>query len=210
MKKNMLKTAAALVFTVSATVSCSAQKQISLPQPSKSLETTVIEALQNRRSERVFAEKQMSDQDLASLLWAANGINREDGRRTAPSAINAQDIDIYVVRADGAYLWDAKENTLKRVSDEDLRPLVAKGQDFVLQAPVSLVLVSDKSRFGNRPANFAQADAGYVSQNICLYCSAAGWACCPRASMDTEGLKKALQLSESQEPMLNNTVGYRK
>ena len=195
MKKNMLKTAAALVFTVSATVSCSAQEQISLPQPSKSLETTVIEALQNRRSERVFAEKQMSDQDLASLLWAANGINREDGRRTAPSAINAQDIDIYVVRADGAYLWDAKENTLKRVSDEDLR---------------SLVLVSDKSRFGNRPANFAQADAGYVSQNICLYCSAAGWACCPRASMDTEGLKKALQLSESQEPMLNNTVGYRK
>ena len=210
MKKNMLKTAAALVFTVSATVSCSAQEQISLPQPSKSLETTVIEALQNRRSERVFAEKQMSDQDLASLLWAANGINREDGRRTAPSAINAQDIDIYVVRADGAYLWAAKENTLKRVSDEDLRPLVAKGQDFVLQAPVSLVLVSDKSRFGNRPANFAQADAGYVSQNICLYCSAAGWACCPRASMDTEGLKKALQLSESQEPMLNNTVGYRK
>ena len=210
MKKNMLKTAAALVFTVPATVSCSAQEQISLPQPSKSLETTVIEALQNRRSERVFAEKQMSDQDLASLLWAANGINREDGRRTAPSAINAQDIDIYVVRADGAYLWDAKENTLKRVSDEDLRPLVAKGQDFVLQAPVSLVLVSDKSRFGNRPANFAQADAGYVSQNICLYCSAAGWACCPRASMDTEGLKKALQLSESQEPMLNNTVGYRK
>ena len=210
MKKNMLKTAAALVFTVSATVSCSAQEQISLPQPSKSLETTVIEALQNRRSERVFAEKQMSDQDLASLLWAANGINREDGRRTAPSAINAQDIDIYVVRADGAYLWDAKENTLKRVSDEDLRPLVPKGQDFVLQAPVSLVLVSDKSRFGNRPANFAQADAGYVSQNICLYCSAAGWACCPRASMDTEGLKKALQLSESQEPMLNNTVGYRK
>lgn len=210
MKKNMLKTAAALVFTVSATVSCSAQEQISLPQPSKSLETTVIEALQNRRSERVFAEKQMSDQDLASLLWAANGINREDGRRTAPSAINAQDIDIYVVRTDGAYLWDAKENTLKRVSDEDLRPLVAKGQDFVLQAPVSLVLVSDKSRFGNRPANFAQADAGYVSQNICLYCSAAGWACCPRASMDTEGLKKALQLSESQEPMLNNTVGYRK
>ena len=210
MKKNMLKTAAALVFTVSATVSCPAQEQIPLPQPSKSLETTVIEALQNRRSERVFAEKQMSDQDLASLLWAANGINREDGRRTAPSAINAQDIDIYVVRADGAYLWDAKENTLKRVSDEDLRPLVAKGQDFVLQAPVSLVLVSDKSRFGNRPANFAQADAGYVSQNICLYCSAAGWACCPRASMDTEGLKKALQLSESQEPMLNNTVGYRK
>lgn len=95
----MLKTAAALVFTVSATVSCSAQEQISLPQPSKSLETTVIEALQNRRSERVFAEKQMSDQDLASLLWAANGINREDGRRTAPSAINAQDIDIYVPTA---------------------------------------------------------------------------------------------------------------
>lgn len=210
MKKNFLTTAAALAFAMTATISCSAQEPVALPQPSKSLSVTLIDALQNRHSEREFATRQMSDQDLATLLWAANGINREDGRRTAPSAINAQDIDIYVVRADGAFLWNAKDNTLARVSGDDLRPLVAGGQDFVKEAPLSLVLVSDKSRFGNRPANCSQADAAYVSQNICLYCSAAGWACCPRASMDKDSLAKALQLNSSQEPMLNNVVGYRK
>lgn len=208
MKKSIRKTVLISLFVAPVSVSCSAQEQIALPQPSKTLKTTVVEALQNRHSTREFSDKQFSDQDLATLLWAANGINREDGRRTAPSAVNAQDIDIYVVRADGAYLWQYKENTLKRVSDEDLRPLVAAGQDFVLGAPVSLVLVSDNARFGNRPSSFAMADAAYVSQNICVYCSAAGWACCPRASMNKEGLRKALQLADSQEAFLNNTVGY--
>ncbi len=208
MKKSIRKTVLISLFVAPVSVSCSAQEQIALPQPSKTLKTTVVEALQNRHSTREFSDKQFSDQDLATLLWAANGINREDGRRTAPSAVNAQDIDIYVVRADGAYLWQYKENTLKRVSDEDLRPLVAAGQDFVLGAPVSLVLVSDNARFGNKPSPFAMADAAYVSQNICVYCSAAGWACCPRASMNKEGLRKALQLADSQEAFLNNTVGY--
>lgn len=208
MKKSIRKTVLISLFVAPVSVSCSAQEQIALPQPSKTLKTTVVEALQNRHSTREFSDRQFSDQDLATLLWAANGINREDGRRTAPSAVNAQDIDIYVVRADGAYLWQYKENTLKRVSDEDLRPLVAAGQDFVLGAPVSLVLVSDNARFGNKPSPFAMADAAYVSQNICVYCSAAGWACCPRASMNKEGLRKALQLADSQEAFLNNTVGY--
>lgn len=207
---NIRKIVGALAVTAVISTSCSAQEQIVLPQPLKSLKTTIVEALQNRHSEREFSEKQMSDQDLATLLWAANGINREDGRRTAPSAVNAQDIDIYVIREDGAYLWDAKENKLIRVSSEDLRSLVGGRQEFVQKAPVSLVLVSDKSRFGNVPADFASADAGYVSQNICLYCSAAGWACCPRASMDKDALRKSLQLKDSQEPFLNNVVGYRK
>lgn len=210
MKRDIIKAAVAAVLTLPFSESCQAQEKITLPQPLKNLTATVVEALQNRRSEREFAERQISDQDLATLLWAANGINRDDGRRTAPSAINAQDIDIYTVRADGAYLWDAKENVLIRVSHKDLRPLVANGQDFVNKAPVSLVLVSDKSRFGKMPGGYAQADAGYVSQNICIYCSAAGWACCPRASMDKEALKKELQLSGTQELVLNNTVGYRK
>lgn len=210
MKKSIRTTVLISLFVASVSVSCSAQEQIALPQPSKDLKTTVVEALQNRRSAREFSDRQFSDKDLATLLWAANGINREDGRRTAPSAVNAQDVDIYVVRADGAYLWLHKENALKRVSGEDLRPLVGGRQDFVLTAPVSLVLVSDKSRFGKVPSDFSMADAAYVSQNICIYCSAAGWACRPRASMDKEGLRKALQLTDSQEPFLNNTVGYLK
>lgn len=193
-----------------ATVSvCSAQNNIKLPQPDKSLKTTLIDALQNRHSVRDFAEKDFSDQDLATLLWAANGINREDGRRTAPSALNKQDVEIFVIRKDGAYYWNAQTNTLEQRSDQDLRSAVARGQEFVAKAPLSLVLVSNGAKFGNMPNKFGLADAGYVSQNICLICSAAGWACCPRATMDNEALTEQLKLTQKQVPMLNNTVGYK-
>ena len=193
-----------------ATVSvCSAQNNIKLPQPDKSLKTTLIDALQNRHSVRDFAEKDFSDQDLATLLWAANGINREDGRRTAPSALNKQDVEIFVIRKDGAYHWNAQTNTLEQRSDQDLRSAVARGQEFVAKAPLSLVLVSNGAKFGNMPNKFGLADAGYVSQNICLICSAAGWACCPRATMDNEALTEQLKLTQKQVPMLNNTVGYK-
>ena len=103
------------------------------------------------------------------MLWAANGINRPElGKRTAPSAVNAQDIDIYVCMKDGAYLYDAKENSLKRITTEDLRPAVAGGQDFVKEAPVSVVLVSDISRFPGedvqRKTLMGAMDAGIVSE----------------------------------------------
>lgn len=191
------------------TTGCSANGTIKLPQPDKTLKTTLISALQNRQSNRDFSEKAFSDQDLATLLWAANGVNRDNGKRTAPSAMDRRDIDIYVVRADGAYLWKPESNTLERRSEKDLRHAVAGQQDFVEKAPVSLVLVSDGAKFGDKPNNYGLADAGYVSQNICLICSAAGWATCPRASMDSATLAKELGLTERQVPMLNNPVGYK-
>lgn len=197
-----------IALAVAASYSCSAQEKIALPAPDKSLKTTLIEALQQRHSERQTIDKEFSDADLSTLLWAANGINRDDGKRTAPSAMNKQDIDIFVVRADGAYFWNPTDNTLERRSDEDLREAVARGQDFAAKAPVALVLVSDGAKFGDRPNKFGLADAGYVSQNICLICSAEGWACCPRATMDNDVLTKKLKLTAKQVPMLNNVVGY--
>lgn len=197
-----------LVASVMISVACAAQSDISLPRPDKSLKTTLVAALQNRHTERDFSVKEFSDKDLSTLLWAANGINRKDGKRTAPSAMNRQDIEIFVVRKDGAYFWNPQANVLERRSDKDLRPAVAKGQQFTEKAPLSLVLVSNGEKFGDMSNKFGLADAGYVSQNICLICSAEGWACCPRATMDTETLKKELGLSEKQVPMLNNVVGY--
>ncbi len=198
-----------LVAAMFMSVSCAAQDNIALPKPDKSSKTTLIAALQNRHTEREMAEKEFSDKDLATLLWAANGINREDGKRTAPSAMNRQDVEIYVVRKDGAYFWNPETNTLERRSSKDLRSAVAKGQDFTAKAPLSLVLVSNGDKFGDMPNKFGLADAGYVSQNICLICSAEGWACCPRATMDNETLAKELNLGAKQIPMLNNVVGYR-
>lgn len=187
-----------------------AQQEIALNKPDMSMSVSLMNALAQRHSEREFADRTLSLQELSNLLWAANGINRPDGKRTAPSALNAQPIDVYVCRADGAYRYDAKGGKLVRVTESDLRPAVAGKQAFVLQAPVSLVLVCDVSRYPGGRGDYAQADAAYVSQNICLYCAAAGLACVPRGSMDAEALKKGLGLTDSQTPILNNVVGHRK
>ena len=124
-------------------------EEIKLLAPDKTRASSMMQAFANRHSARVFANKKLSVKDLSDLLWAANGVNRADkGMRTAPSALNKQDIDVYVVLAEGAYQYDAKAHTLKPVAKGDYRPLLAGGQDFVNKAPACLLLVSDLSRFG--------------------------------------------------------------
>ena len=186
-------------------------KKIQLNNPDKNRGSSVMKALSDRRSDRAYADKALSLQDLSDLLWAANGINRPDGKRTAPSALNKQDIDIYVIMKEGAYLYDAKSNSLQPIAKGDHRGAVAGGQDFVKTAPVSLVLVSDLSRFGKITDHvklMAAVDAGCVSQNINIFCSAVGLATVPRASMDMNALKQILKLTENQLPLMNNPVGY--
>ena len=147
------------------------------------------------------------------MLWAANGINRPgDGKRTAPSAMNKQDVDVYVIIEKAAYVYDAKNHSLNLVAEGDHRSSVAGGQDFVLQAPVSIVLVSDLSRLGDpqneRVQTMGAVDVGIVSQNISIFCAAANLATVPRASMDLDALKATLGLTESQLPIINHPVGY--
>ena len=173
----------------------------------------VMKALSERQSTREYASKALSLADLSDLLWAANGINRkESGMRTAPSALNKQDVDVYVVLPEGSYLYDAKNHQLTLIVAGDYRGAVAGGQAFVKTAPVSLVLISDLSRFGDAKSPRSQLmgamDAGIVSQNISIFCSAANLATVPRASMDNEQLKKVLKLKDSQMPMMNHPVGH--
>ena len=175
-------------------------KVIKLNSPDKNRGCSVMKALSDRHSDREYAAKELSLQDLSDLLWAANGINRPDGKRTAPSALNKQDIDIYVIMKEGAYLYDAKTNSLQPLAKGDHRAAVAGGQDFVKSAPVSLVLVSDLSRFGNF--------AGIVCQNINIFCASTGLATVPRATMDQAALKRILKLTDNQLPIMNNPVGY--
>lgn len=189
------------------------QEIIKLDNPDLDRGLSVMKALSERKSTREYADKEIGLADMSDLLWAANGVNRPDlGKRTAPSALNSQDVDIYVCKKDGAYLYDAKENVMKRVSPEDLRPAVAGGQDFVKEAPVSLVLVSDISRFPGEDNEhkmlLGAMDVGIVSQNISLFCASAGLITVPRASMDTEALKKALNLTDTRIPLMNHPVGY--
>ena len=190
---------------------------IKLNEPSATLNADVMKAFQNRQSTNVYQSRDLSLQDLSDLLWTANGINRpESGKKTAPSALNSQDIDVYVCRADGAYLYDATRNELKLIVKNDLRPLMNGSRPN--DAPVLLLLVADLSRYkayktGDADANkrlydMSGLDAGIVSQNISLFCAAAGLGTRPRAGMNHQELRKELSLKESQITWLNHPVGY--
>ena len=192
-----------------------APETIDLVKPDKSRGSSVLKAMNDRESLREYAPGKINDQDLSDLLWAANGINRpESGKRTAPSAMNKQEIDLYVVFPEGTYLYQPQSHSLKLIAKGDHRNLVAGGQDFVKTAPLSIVMVADLSKFGNIPDDHAQLagslDAGIVSQNINLFCSSIGLATVPRITMDIPGLKKILNLSDNQKPMIKNPIVYPK
>lgn len=169
-----------------------------------------MQALEKRQATRDYVDKKLDHQDLSDLLWAANGINRpESGKRTAPSAMNRQEIDVYVCLPEGTYLYDAKTNELKPVAKGDARPAVGGGQAFVAKAPLCIVLVGNLENFKGEVLMPA-VDAGIVSQNISLFCAGCGLVTVPRASMDQGKLKQILKLKDSQRLLLNHPVGYSK
>ena len=195
MKVRNLMWMATAFFCISCVQAQDVMKTIVLEKPDLSRGTSLMAALSQRKSTREFSEKELSLTDLSGLLWAANGINRpESGKRTAPSAMNKQDIKVYVCMKEGSYLYNPQKQTLVLISEEDSRQKT--------DAPVMLVLVSDTKD------NWGALDAGIVSQNISLYCSAVQLATVPRGSMDQEALRKALKLADNQQLYLNHPVGY--
>ncbi|MGA2775356.1 MAG: SagB/ThcOx family dehydrogenase [Candidatus Omnitrophota bacterium] len=172
----------------------------------------LMQALRDRKTQRAFSPKDLPLQVLSDMLWAANGINRpESGHRTAPSAMNMQEIDIYVARADGLYLYDAKENVLRQILKEDLRALTGK-QVFVKDAPVNLIFVADFFKMGKTTGNttdfYAATDTGFVSENVYLFCASEGLATVVRGLVDKPALAKAMRLRPDQKIILTQTVGY--
>jgi nitroreductase len=185
---------------------------VSLPAPQTDGGKPLMQALKLRATARAFAPDPLPPQTLSNLLWAAWGINRpQEGKRTAPSARNWQEIEVVVVDATGAYLYDAALNALKPLVAGDLRALTGT-QDFVKDAPVTLVLVADTSRMqaGPDPQPMAYADAAFVSQNVYLFCASEGLATGVRASVDRPALAKALKLRESELIVFAQSVGFPK
>ncbi len=186
---------------------------IDLPAPQKAGGMPLMEALAKRSTGRAFDSKELSPQQLSSLLWACFGINRPDGKRTAPSAKNNQEADVYVILKRGAYVYDAKANKLNLVVRDDLRSL-AGTQDFATNAPVTLVFVADQAKMGKwtkeEKQNFAYIDVGYISQNAYLFCASEGLATGARASVDRKALGAKLKLRPDQLIVLAQSVGYPK
>jgi nitroreductase len=182
-----------------------------LPPPQTDGGKPLMQALRDRASQREFAPDALPPQVLSNLLWAAWGVSRpESGKRTAPSAMNRQEMDVYVATADGLYRYEAKEHRLQPVTKEDVRALTGT-QAYVGTAPVNLVYVS---RAGGGSAEdqaiSGGAHAGFISENVYLFCASEGLATVVRGSINREPLAKAMQLGPGQKIVLAQTVGYPK
>ena len=143
---------------------------------------------------------------------SAFGINRTDtGKRTAPSAMNWQEIDIYVATSDGLYLYNAKAHALNPILSEDIRAMTGR-QEYVKDAPVNLIYVADFSRMGSAANEdkdiYSAADTGFISENVYLYCASGGLATVVRGSIDRQALSKVMRLRPDQKIILAQSIGY--
>ena len=203
-----------LVLVWSASGAAQDLKPVQLTPPNLDGGRPLMQALKARATSRAFDTEKLPDQVLSNLVWAAFGINRPDsGRRTAPSAQNWQEIVVYVVMANGTYVYDAKAHSLTPVIPDDLRALTGR-QSFAKDAPVTLVFVADYARMGRASQEdkdlYSAADTGYISQNVYLFCASEGLATGVRGSIDRPVLAKALKLRPEQKIMLAQSVGYPK
>jgi nitroreductase len=186
---------------------------IVLPAPQTDGGKPLMQALKERRTTRSFAEQPLPPQVLSNLLWAAWGINRPDGHRTAPSARNWQEIDVYVALADGLYVYDAKAHGLKRVVARDVRAQIGV-QPHSREAPLTLVFVADEQKMGNADEesrrSYAAADAAFIAQNVYLFCASEGLAAVVFAMIDRPAFTQAAGLRPQQRIALAQSVGYPK
>ena len=187
---------------------------IQLPKPRTEGGMPLMQALAARHSSREFAPRPLPRQVLSDLLWAAFGVNRPaTGGRTAPSAMDWQETDIYVVLAEGAYLYDARAQALQPVAEGDLRGVTGI-QPFVKDAGLNLLYVADTTRMTRARSEqhefFEGADAAFIAQNVYLFCASESLSVVVRASLDHAAAAKALKLRPTQVISLAQTVGYPK
>lgn len=187
------------------------QETIDLPVPDTTGGKTLRQALQERRTSREFSNKALPTGMISNLLWAAFGVNRATGGRTAPSAHEWHEIDVYVATADGLHLYDARNHSLRPILAQDIRVKTGT-QSFVADAPVNLVYVADYSRMVEAEETdrilYSAADAGFISQNVCLFCASEGLATVVRGMVPRNELAKLMKLRPNQRVVLAQSVGY--
>jgi len=212
---HLLRTNLLWAILVSCPATGLAQKlePVQLPTPQTEIGRPLMQVLKDRSSTRDFRPDKLTAQIVSNLLWAAFGVNRPDsGKRTAPSAMNWQEIDIYVATVDGLYVYDANRNQLSPVLHDDVRGQTGT-QSFVKDAPLNLVYVANLAKtrgsLGERDM-YVAADAGFIAQNVYLFCASEKLATVVRGSIDRPALSKTMRLGPDQRIILAQTVGYPK
>ena len=188
-----------------------AEELRALPAPRKEIGKPLMQALQARRSTREYSPRALSEQALSELLWAAYGINRPSGDRTAPYWRHIMVVDVYAAMADGVWLYEPKPHALRKHLGDDLRAKTGL-QDFVGTAPLNLVYVVHGERMKDISQEdrrlYGSVDASFAGQNVYLYCASEGLATVFRGAVDAAALGKAMRLPEGQFVAFAQTVGH--
>jgi nitroreductase len=199
------------IFTLIMTISA---QDIKLLPPDKTGGKPLMQALSERKSVRSFSKESLTQQQLSDMLWAGWGINRPDKRRTAPSSMNYQEIDMYIALPSGIYLYEAETHTLKQINNKDLRKLTGS-QDFVGGAALNIVYVADLGKLGKSENEkiddsdllASYANTGFIVQNVYLYCASENLGCIVRGKVPRERLAIEMELRPNQKIILAQTVG---
>jgi nitroreductase len=193
--------------------SAGAQEFIKLPAPKTEGGMPLMQALKERKSGREFSSKKLPMPVLSNLLWAAWGVNRPDGHRTAPSARNSQEMDVYVAMSDGLFLYEPKQHQLQKILAEDIRAATGTN-DYVKDAALNLIYVADLTRANLKdPAAiefYSGADTSFLAQNVYLFCASEGLSAVVRGSINRPELAKIMKLRPDQKITLAQSVGYPK
>ncbi len=176
----------------------------SLPKPNMIGGKTLMQSLQERRTAREFGRRAVNEQTLADMLWAAVGVNRQDGKRTIPTARDSQDLFVYVIKYDGVWLYDAKNHKLIQISDKDLRASLAT-QEFAKDAALDFIYVST-----NENPMYGAMHAGSAYQNVGLYCADKGLNNVVRGYFDRDALANELKLKDNQQIIVSQAIGWPK
>lgn len=181
-----------------------ALETVELPRPQIDKSVTLYDALKNRKSIRSYEKKELDKQTLSNILWVAYGVNRDDGRRTIPTARNAKDLSVYVADKNGVWLYDADKNELKQMTAENIMHAFGT-QSFMRDVPAVLIYAgSDKDH------NFSVMHAGSAYQNVELYAGVTDLGCVVRAMFDKDAVAKAVQIPAGQRIIVTQAIGYEK
>lgn len=175
----------------------------SLPKPEQTGGMPVMEALRQRKSGKSFAQKDIDEQTLSNILWAAYGVNRDSGERTIPTAMNKKELEIYIADAGGVWLYKAEENKLQQISDENILEIF-NTQDYMANAPVVLIYVTDKD------CRYGDMHAGSAYQNVGLYAASAGMHNVVRGFFDKEKTAQAINLPKNRRVIISQAIGWGK
>ena len=207
----------AVIFCFASSSLAAELNPVKLPPPDLKAGKSLMQSLQERKTSRSFSNKKLQPEVISGLLWAACGINRPgSGKRTAPSALNWQEIDVYIALEEGLYLYNAKNHALDPVLKKDLRKntvaMLQPAKTQVVNAPAQLIYVANFSKMGLGSEEdkiiYSAVDVGFIAQNVYLYCASAGLNTVVRGMVDKKQLAKDMQLRDQQKIVLVHTVGY--